>query len=168
MNIYCPHCEAACSPAASACPKCGHPFQAHAEVEARPSVQTCPTCRQRVAGNAAACPACGQRFDDQLVAPLRPPIAELQQAVQVAPRTQAVAVGPLQRYASANNPTLLIVLSFLVPLAGIIIGAIFMTSERQHETGVSCLLAALAGIAFGVVGAFILWVLFPLLIWSAL
>ncbi len=72
MNIYCPHCEAACSPAASACPKCGHPFQTHAdpvvagiqaEVDAKPTVQTCPTCQQSVAGNAKVCPACGQRLD---------------------------------------------------------------------------------------------------------
>ena len=44
MMIYCPECENACSEAAGACPKCGHPLQQTNDVQYAaplpPAVQT--------------------------------------------------------------------------------------------------------------------------------
>ena len=49
MNIYCPNCENECSDAATACPKCGHPFGATpattvVETPATRSASGCQKC----------------------------------------------------------------------------------------------------------------------------
>jgi uncharacterized paraquat-inducible protein A len=67
---------------------------------------------------------------------------------------QSFAIKSLEtKPAVANTDGFLIWISFLIPLAGIIIGSIFVTKSNQAErnTGSACLVAAIMGFFIGIV-----------------
>lgn len=48
--VSCPYCRNTCSPAAPACPSCGHPLNAQSpdQVSSVPDMMDCPSCKKRI------------------------------------------------------------------------------------------------------------------------
>jgi hypothetical protein len=61
--------------------------------------------------------------------------------------------------AGSSNELLLGIASFLFPLVGFIIGAVFLTRDnaRDRQAGRTCLVFSIIGVLFSVVASIIIW-----------
>ncbi len=109
--------------------------------------RSCVACGRAIAWDVNVCPYCGHDY--------RPQMAGMQQPMYGQPMQQHEAV-------SSGMKLLLYILSFLIPIAGFIIGAIYYTKPETKEVGKMCIILGVLSIVLAVVCYFVL----VALLWS--
>ena len=152
MEIICPRCRKQVRVFGSGgarviCPCCSITItlEKHDMIEF-----TCTQCgkqlrvKDEAAGKNGKCPQCGTVLHVPNAG--QQPVLELMEVQDFAAREE-------YRPAKPPNRTPLILLSFLIPLAGVIVGAVFLSKEKAEDqaTGKACLLWAIIGFVTGVV-----------------
>lgn len=97
-------------------------------------VKHCPVCDRVLSGDVSACPHCGAA------------LSKIKERQYYATNSQS-SVGNIGIY----------VLSFLIPLVGIIVGAIWLANSDRKEDGVTALALAILGI---IVSAVVMGIMF--------
>lgn len=92
--------------------------------------ERCPNCDRSIVGEHSVCPHCGFNFSK---------------------KEDFVHYEIKSDYPKSNPNTGIYILSFLIPLAGIIIGAIWLSSDDKKEGGKTAMTWAIIGIVVGVV-----------------
>lgn len=134
MVMKCPSCAAELSEDSRFCSSCGFDLRPTAGNERIPHQRFCVSCGRSIDFEANACPYCGHDF--------------------------RLVVDVIHDPISTNMRVLYYLLSLIIGIAGIVIGAIYMTKpdpDHQH-VGKICLI-------LGIFGTFIIPILFSALLY---
>jgi hypothetical protein len=124
MAVKCPYCGTINLETAVFCASCGHEIVLSTSQSAQPSSRNCTSCGRSIPWGALVCPYCGKDY-------------------------RALAFPPEQKeLVSTGMRVLLYIVSFLIPIAGFIIGAIYYTKPEQEYKHVGKICIVLGLVAF--------------------
>ena len=105
----------------------------------------CPSCQRSIPDNSPFCPVCGHRVS-RSVPPTAPAPSESCATPSAAPSSSTSSHGPDRPAFSGGGMTGLVILSFLVPIVGWIVGGTNLKyPARKSQAG---LLTGVATVAF--------------------
>lgn len=131
MVMKCQHCGKENPEAEAFCRHCGRELQ-------QMGPRKCVTCGRSISWDALVCPYCGKDY-----------------------RYQAYSEVPKGPLMSSGMKTLLYILSFFIPIVGIIVGAIYRTKpeDEYKEVGKTCIVLGIVSFVINVGLAALLYVM---------
>jgi hypothetical protein len=146
MVVVCPNCHTRLRLTRLPCAQCKNPIEVDANLVAGKPVMICPQCKAQQVIGRLKCTKCQTMIN--LAGGQKPPApAAAPQAAAPSAAAPVAAAAPAADPPAPSNRGLLSVISFLIPVVGLIVGVILLTKqdEEDRKTGKRCLECALFG-----------------------